>query len=139
MKKTTRNNKIKKRLNQQDVDNFQANVNRARSVSVGNSFGGTIELTMRDSKGEIIWATLQPVEVIEMIHQLAASVGCHIHIQPRKDFSSWRQWNDEKELLPNGTWAPFSEHPPLAKITDNPEEQPGFNFETDKEKVKRTD
>jgi hypothetical protein len=35
---------------------------------------------------------MQPVEVIELIHQLAANAGCHIAIKPRDDFSSWREW-----------------------------------------------
>ena len=46
-----------------------------------------------------MWMILQPVEVIELIHQLAANVGCHLHLQPRNDFSSWRNWNYTKEEL----------------------------------------
>ena len=43
---------------------------------------------------------MQPIEVIELIHQLAANVGCHLSLQPRKDFASWRNWQyTEEELL----------------------------------------
>lgn len=86
----------------------QGDMLRARSVTVGTCFGGTTELMMRGNNGSILWTPMQPVEVIELIHQLAANVGCHIQIQPRKDFSSWREWNlteDEKTHL-NG-------HPPF--------------------------
>ena len=47
---------------------------------------------MRTDDGRNIWATLQPVEVTELIHQLAANVGCHIQLTPRDDFASWRNW-----------------------------------------------
>jgi hypothetical protein len=49
--------------------------------------------------GKHLWAILQASEVIELVHQLAATVGCHIHIQPRKDFASWRQWNETSQPL----------------------------------------
>jgi hypothetical protein len=74
---------------------------------------------------------MQPVEIIELIHQLAANVGCHINLQPRKDFSSWRDWrvSEEDQKLLNG-------HPPFAndmaihhdkgQILPPPEQQPGI-------------
>jgi hypothetical protein len=65
---------------------------RARSVLIGTSFGGTCEISMRAENGRVTWASLQPVEVTELIHQLAASVGCHIQLTPRNDFASWRNW-----------------------------------------------
>jgi hypothetical protein len=66
--------------------------NRARSVSVGTAFGGAIDLSLRRPDGVCTYAILQPVEAVELLHQLAASVGCHLHLQPRKDFASWRIW-----------------------------------------------
>jgi hypothetical protein len=93
---------------QQEVGNVSANLCRARSVTVGTCFGGTTELMMRGHDGSVLWSPMQPVEVIELIHQLAANVGCHIHIKPRDDFSSWREWRvseAEKQHL-NG-------HPPF--------------------------
>lgn len=76
----------------QDLDNFQATLNRARAITVGTSFGGTTELMMRGNDGAVLWCPMQPVEVVELIHQLAANVGCHIALKPRDDFSSWREW-----------------------------------------------
>ena len=91
-----------------DYDNRASNLNRARSVTVGTAFGGTTELMMRSDGGRHIWCTMQPVEVIELIHQLAAIVGCSADLIPRKDFASWRDWREseaEKKHL-NG-------HPPF--------------------------
>ena len=70
---------------------------RARSVTIGTCFGGVTELIMRGHDSNIIFSPMQPVEVVELINQLAANIGSHIHIQPRKDFSSWRDWNVSEE------------------------------------------
>lgn len=78
--------------NEQDVLNFKSNLSRARSVVVGTAFGGLTEVSMRGDGGRNLWCILQPVEVIELIHQLAANAGCHIALKPRDDFSSWREW-----------------------------------------------
>ena len=67
---------------------------RARSVTVGTAFGGTTEVGMR-ADNATLWAILQPTEVLELIHQLAGNIGCHINIQPRKDFGSWRGWKED--------------------------------------------
>ena len=112
---------------------------RARSVTVGTCFGGTTEISMRGAFGKNLYAILQPVEVIELIHQLAANVGCHIHIQPRRDFSSWRDWKYTDEELAHYRGAqqlPGVGHPPHAndmvphnQIGANlpaPEQQPGL-------------
>jgi hypothetical protein len=82
--------------------------NRARSITVGTAFGGTTEIGMRCNDGRFVWSLMQPVEVIELIHQLAANVGCHINLAPRRDFSSWRDWrvSEEERLHLNG-------HPPF--------------------------
>lgn len=82
--------------------------NRARSITVGTAFGGTTEIGMRCNDGRFVWSIMQPVEVIELIHQLAANVGCHIQLAPRRDFSSWRNWRvtEEERLHLNG-------HPPF--------------------------
>jgi hypothetical protein len=87
---------VKKRLAEiearQYIANVESNLNRARSVTVGTAFGGTTEISMRGDGGQSLWCLMQPVEVIELIHQLAANAGCHISIKPRDDFSSWREW-----------------------------------------------
>lgn len=107
MKKETQR-KLAEIQAQQDIQNFSSSLNRARSVTVGTCFGGTTELMMRGNDGSVLWCPMQPVEVIELIHQLAANVGCHIALKPRDDFSSWREWRvsqAEKKHL-NG-------HPPF--------------------------
>ena len=112
---------------------------RARSVTVGTAFGGTTELIMRRSDNTFTFAILQPVEVIELIHQLAANVGCHIHLQPRRDFAAWRDWkHTEEELshyrgvqhLPGVGHPPFvNDMAPHMQVGANlpaPEQQPGL-------------
>jgi hypothetical protein len=128
----------RKKLHQQ---HFQEAQNRARSVTVGTAFGGITELTMRRSDGVFTFAIMQPVEVIELIHQLAANVGCHLQLVPRKDFSSWRDWKyTEAELahyrgeqfLPGVGWPPHpNDMAPHSQVGANlppPEQQPGLNF-----------
>lgn len=89
-------------------ENRMGDFNRARSITVGTAFGGTTEIGMRCNDGRFVWTTMQPVEVIELIHQLAANVGCHLHLSPRRDFASWRDWrvSEEERLHLNG-------HPPF--------------------------
>ena len=111
---------------------------RARSVVIGTAFGGTSEISMRRADGTTTFALLQPVEVIELIHQMAASIGCHIHIQPREDFSSWRKWKSTPEELDHFRGqqrSPGEGHPPHAKAMIDgaystqlppPEQQPGL-------------
>ena len=77
----------------------QGDFNRSRSVTVGTAFGGVTEISMRRIDGVSLWTILQPVEVVELIHQLAGNIGCHIHVQPRKDFASWRNWKYTEEEL----------------------------------------
>ena len=108
MKKQEAKNKIQEIQHRQEVENFESNFNRSRSITVGTSFGGTTEISMRGNGDRFLYCVMQPVEVIELIHQLAANVGCHIAVKPREDFSSWREWrvsNAEKQHL-NGH-APF--------------------------------
>lgn len=75
------------------------NSSRARSITVGTCFGGTVEISMRGDGINYLWVPMHQPEVIELIHQLAASVGCHIHIKPREDFSSFRHWEPTGQVL----------------------------------------
>lgn len=84
---------------QLDILNQREVLNRARGVTIGTAFGGVTEMSMRRTDGVTTFAILQPVEVVEIIHQLAANIGCHINIQPRKDFASWRNWKYTEEEL----------------------------------------
>lgn len=106
-----------------DMENSESNRNRARSITVGTAFGGTTEIMMRSDGGRHVWCVMQPVEVMELIHQLSANIGCHIHIKPRQDFGSWRDWKltEEEKLHYNG-------HPPF--VSDMAEvQQLGANME----------
>ena len=127
-----RRSKIERHMQNEGYD-------RARSVTTGTSFGGTVEIGMRRIDGIYTHAILQPVEAIELIHQLAANVGCHIQLTPRHDFASWRDWKyTEAELahyrgqqhLPGVGWAPHAnDMAPHAQIGANlphPEQQPGM-------------
>ena len=75
-----------------NLENLESNRNRARSITVGTAFGGTTEIIMRSDGGRHIWCIMQPIEVIELVHQLAANVGCNVDVKPRNDFASWREW-----------------------------------------------
>jgi hypothetical protein len=98
---------------------------------------------MRASDGTHVWCLLQPVETIELIHQLAANVGCHIALKPREDFSSWRGWKvSEKEQLQLNGHPPFADPVPNA---DNvgaslppPEQQPGMKLNRSNDDVVAT-
>ena len=138
-----REQRVQKILDEQQVKAVEAESRmRARAVTVGTAFGGTTELTMRRADGEFVFAILQPVETIELIHQLSASVGCHLHLYPRKDFASWRGWKmDGQPLLQNPNQnlnLPGSTHPPFQELLDqdiavglpDAEKQPGLKEKT---------
>jgi hypothetical protein len=101
---------FRERQQQQQLSALDSNRNRAQSVSIGMSASGTTEITMRGVDGTFLWNLYQPVQVTEFIHQLAASIGCHIHIQPRDDFGSWREWREpsETEKLRLNGFPPFA-------------------------------
>lgn len=122
-----------------DEQAFAETQNRARSVTVGTCFGGTVEISMRRADGGNTFAIMQPVEVIELIHQLAANVGCHIQLAPRRDFASWRDWNYTAEelahyrgpqMLPGVGFAPhpndMASHMQIGANMPLPENQPGM-------------
>jgi hypothetical protein len=112
----------------QELDQFEEAISRARSVTVGTAFGGTLEIGMRRLDGVHVFALLQPVEAIELVHQIAAAVGCHIALKPREDFSSWRQWNESGVNSAVG-WAPMVENSDeagrIASQLPEPDAQPG--------------
>jgi len=129
------NQKDLKRLRQKNIDrmaleNEASNLTRARSITVGTAFGGTTEVSMRGNGDRILWVIMQPVEVLELINQLAANIGCHINVKPRDDFGSWRQWRETPNQCIGIGWPEWSNHPPIAKIPAS-EQQPGLNFSKD--------
>jgi hypothetical protein len=108
-----KNSEYKKAMDEKNrrmmLENREGDFYRARSMSVGTTGGGVTEISMRLNSGQTAWHILQPVEVIELIHQLSANVGCHIAMKPREDFSSWRQWQPDTSVpLLNNGWPPFA-------------------------------
>jgi len=100
----------KQKLNQ--LRSLDSNSSRAQSICIGNAGGGTTEISMRGMDGVFLWNVYQPVEVVELINQLSASIGCHIAVRPRNDFASWREWREitaEEKLHLNG-FPPFQDH-----------------------------
>lgn len=103
---------FREKQQQQQLNSLDSNRNRAQSVSIGTSASGMSEITMRGIDGTFLWGIYQPTQVTELIHQLAASIGCHIHIQPRDDFGSWREWREptKQERLHLNGWPPFANY-----------------------------
>jgi hypothetical protein len=114
-------------------------LNRARSITVGTCGGGTIEVAMRRADGSNTFIILQPVEVVELIHQLSAQIGCHLQMLPRRDFASWRDWKYTPEELAHyrGVQSlPGVGHPPHSndmaphqskgQVLPPPDQQPGL-------------
>jgi hypothetical protein len=99
---------IKELENRQRVAAHESTLNRARSITVGTSFGGTTEVSMRSEGNGFLYCIMQPVEVLELIHQLAANIGCHIAVKPRDDFGSWREWR-----VPDAEKQHLQGHPPF--------------------------
>jgi len=112
---------------------LKSNAQRARSVTAGTAFGGVVEVAMRGDGSDALWCLLQPVEAIELIHQLSSAIGCHIAIKPREDLSSWRGWNlSETQQLDFNGHAPFSNPVPVADASGGklppPEKQSGMKI-----------
>lgn len=91
---------IREQINQIYEENELAGLisskSRARSVTVGTTFGGSLEISLRGDYYNL-WAVLQPVEVVELIEQMASGVGLQVAMRPRQDFASWRGWDLQAE------------------------------------------
>ena len=91
-KKSKYEQELQKLEEQANIANLKQNQTRARSLTVGTTTGGIIEVCMRGDFSNL-WYILQPVEAIEIIGQLAAAAGVEIAVRPRNDFASWRGWD----------------------------------------------
>jgi hypothetical protein len=91
---------IRKKINsiyeENELAGLLQNKNRSRSLTVGTAFGGAIEINMRGDYATL-YALMQPVEVVELIESLAASAGLQVALRPKKDFASWRSWEENVE------------------------------------------
>jgi hypothetical protein len=141
LKKLIEQKELAQRLKQMDSSD-----NRAQSISIGSAGGGTTEICMRNNTGTFLWNVYQPVEIVELIHQLASNIGCHLQIKPRQDFASWRDWKyTEEELLhyrgdqkfPGVGFAPhvndLAPHQSIGANLPAPEQQPGLKLKQPKE------
>lgn len=72
--------------------NLKQSQTRARSLTVGTTTGGIIEVNMRGDFSNL-WYVLHPVEAVEIIEQLAAAAGLQVAMRPKQDFTSWRSWD----------------------------------------------
>ena len=100
---------IRRKTKERQLKAMEQENYRAQTMTIGHTGNGMTEISMRGVVSGYLWNVYQPVEVVELINELAANIGCHIHIQPRNDFASWRQWKeqtDEERLHYNG-------HPPF--------------------------
>jgi hypothetical protein len=92
--------KIREKINQiyeeNELANLVSNKNRARSITVGTAFGGAVEVSMRGDYHDL-WVTMQPVEAVELIEQLASGIGLQVAMRPKQDFAAWRGWNIDVE------------------------------------------
>lgn len=99
---------------------------RGRSIAVGGSFNG-VEVCIRMMNGHTAYQLLTPVETVELINTLAANIGCHVAVQPREDFSSYRDWSQyipyDVKHDPNKLLATGSTFTKLEKIAEEDNKQ----------------
>jgi hypothetical protein len=93
--------KINQIYEENELAGMTANQNRARSISVGSAGGGIVEINMRGDFSNL-WYQMQPMEAVELIGQISASIGVDIAIRPKQDFASWRSW--DTTLPPSIAW-----------------------------------
>jgi hypothetical protein len=68
---------------------------RARSISVGGTSGGLLEISLRGDFGSLYYIA-NPVEAVELIESIAAAAGLEIAKRPKQDFTAWRSWDLEQ-------------------------------------------
>lgn len=103
--------KLREKIDQLAEENeyysLLANKDRARSVTIGNTSGGLIEIVMRSDRG-MIHHILRPVEAVEIMEQLAAAAGLEIAKRPKQDFTAWRSWDlntpDDSDWKGSAPW-----------------------------------
>ena len=84
--------KIHEIYEENEYASLKQNQTRARSLTIGNTTGGIIEVNMRGDFTNL-WYLLHPVEAVEIIEQLAAAAGLQVAMRPKQDFTSWRSWD----------------------------------------------
>jgi hypothetical protein len=84
--------KIHEIYEENEYASLKQNQSRARALTIGNTTGGIIEVSMRGDFSHL-WYSLHPVEAVEIIEQLAAAAGLQVAMRPKQDFTSWRSWD----------------------------------------------
>jgi hypothetical protein len=84
--------KIQETYEENEYANLKQNQTRSRSLTIGTTTGGIIEVSMRGDFSNL-WYLLHPVEAVEVIEQLAAAAGLQVALRPKQDFTSWRSWD----------------------------------------------
>lgn len=95
-----------------ELDSLKDNRYRSRNLTVGTCFGGVVNVAMVNEHHHM-YAQLQPTEAIEIIEQLAAGVGVEIAMRPKKNFASWRGWEeviDQRIAISDLTWKGAAAH-----------------------------
>ena len=90
--------KIQEEYEASDLADLKQRQSRARSITVGTTTGGLIEIGMRGDFSNL-WYLLKPVEAVEIIEQLAAACGLEIAMRPKQNFTAWRSWDSEMPLV----------------------------------------
>jgi len=93
--------KIHSIYEENELASLEQNKTRARSLTVGTANGGIVEVALRGDYSNL-WFLLQPVEVVEVIEQLAAATGLEVAMRPKQNFSTWRGW--DTSLPPSIHW-----------------------------------
>lgn len=86
--------KIHELYEKNELSNLLENQTRARSLTVGTTTGGIIEVGMRGDHTHL-WYLLHPVEAVEIMQSIAAAAGIEIAMRPKQDFTTWRSWDLE--------------------------------------------
>jgi hypothetical protein len=84
--------KIRQLNEEAQIANIGQNRTRARSLTIGTTTGGIVEVHMRGDFSSL-WYLLNPVEAVEIMQQFAAACGVEIAMRPKQDFSTWRSWD----------------------------------------------
>lgn len=93
-KETNFHEEVKAIDEQSHIAGLKQSQTRARSLTIGTTTGGIIEVAMRGDFSNL-WYLLHPVEAVEIINQLAAAAGLEVATRPRNDFASWRSWDTQ--------------------------------------------
>lgn len=130
-----------------ELDSLKDSRHRSRNVTVGTCFGGVVNIAMNNEHYHM-YVQLQPTEAVEIIEQLAAGVGVDIVMRPKKNFASWRGWEeviDQRIAIGDLTWKGAAAHQlqqahePEDRLRSLPSERRRINEQRDIEEQEHLD